>query len=222
MAKELSSKIPAGWVLHTGILNSFRSWNLFPPKNAVSTFSNVGGFGIDGCLSTAIGASLANPQKNVLCILGDLAFFYDINALGNRAVGKNLRILLINNGCGTEFNMYWHPGSQFNEQTNEYIAAGGHFANKSRNLVRNFTQDLGFNYLSAENKNDFLQALPQLLQESTDKSIVLECFTDSQQESEAHRLMRNLNPHVPEHPSTTVRDMIPRRLKNIAKAVVGR
>lgn len=221
MARELSVKIPQGWTLHTGILNSFRSWNLFPPQYAVDTFSNVGGFGIDGGLSTVIGASLARPDKNFICILGDLAFFYDINALGNRAIGRNLRVILVNNGCGTEFNMYWHPGSQFGSQTNDFIAAGGHFADKSKELVRHFAQDLGFAYLSACDKEEFNKAIGQMMREDICKPMLLECFTNSNMESEAHRLLRNLNPYSPVR-RRTVKDMIPKRLKNIAKAAIGR
>ncbi len=220
IAKELSGKIPCDWTLHTGILNSLRSWNLFPPREAVNTFSNVGGFGIDGGLSTAIGSSLANPDKMFLCVLGDLSFFYDLNALGNRAIGKNLRVLLVNNGCGTEFNMYWHPGSQFGSQTNDFIAAGGHFSNKSKDIVRHYSQDLGFTYLSACNKEDFQHAMELLLQENVDAPLLLECFTSPQLESEAHKLLRNLKPYMPAH-HRTVKDMIPKRLKNVVKAVIG-
>lgn len=54
-----------------------------------------GGFGIDGNMSSLLGASLIDPQKICFCILGDLAFFYDMNVLGNRHVGKNIRILLV-------------------------------------------------------------------------------------------------------------------------------
>ena len=65
--------------------------------------SNVGGFGTDGALSSLLGASLCNPNKLYFCVIGDLAFFYDMNALGNRHFGKNVRILLVNNGKGCEF-----------------------------------------------------------------------------------------------------------------------
>ena len=67
--------------------------------------SNTGGFGIDGSLSTIIGAALANKEIIHYCVLGDLAFFYDMNALGNHNVGNNVRILLVNNGRGTEFRL---------------------------------------------------------------------------------------------------------------------
>jgi hypothetical protein len=72
-------------------------------RNDVRVFCPVGGFGIDGATSMMLGAALVNPEHLSYCITGDLAFFYDLNALGNRHVHKNIRILLINNGCGFEF-----------------------------------------------------------------------------------------------------------------------
>ena len=50
-------KLPENSVLHLGILNSLRSWNFFEVPTSVSAYSNVGGFGIDGGVSSLIGAS---------------------------------------------------------------------------------------------------------------------------------------------------------------------
>lgn len=82
----------------------------FELPHGTKSASNVGGFGTDGSLSAVIGASLINPNNLYFCVLGDLAFFYDINSLGNRHIGKNLRILLVNNGKGCEFTHYLNPG----------------------------------------------------------------------------------------------------------------
>lgn len=40
------------------------------------------------------------------CIIGDLSFFYDRNALWNRYLRGNLRILLLNNGGGGIFEKF--------------------------------------------------------------------------------------------------------------------
>ena len=63
---------------------------------------NRGVNGIEGSLSTAAGMSLAT-QANVYCVIGDLSFFYDQNALWNTRLRGNLRILLLNNGGGKIF-----------------------------------------------------------------------------------------------------------------------
>lgn len=74
------------------ILNSLRIWNFFHISSSIECYSNVGAFGIDGGLSTLIGQSLAT-DKLCFIIVGDLAFFYDMNALSIRHVSNNVRIL---------------------------------------------------------------------------------------------------------------------------------
>lgn len=192
IAQTLSKMLPQNTVLHTGILNSLRCWNFFDCKNIIRSNSNVGGFGIDGCVSSLIGASFVHPKNIYLGVFGDLAFFYDINCLGNREFGNNIRILLVNNGKGAEFRHYNNDGSQFGEDTDKYIAAAGHNGNKSNLLVKHFTEDLGFKYLSASNKEDFLNVVNSFVVESSSKPIILEVFTDSINESEALFLLRNI------------------------------
>lgn len=223
IASRLTSSIPNGSVLHLGILNSLRSWNEFPADPSVQTYSNVGGFGIDGAVSTVIGASLINSQKLYFAVVGDLAFFYDLNSLGNRSVGNNLRILVVNNGCGAEFNMYFHPGSQFGEHANDYIAAGGHFGKKSKDLVRNFVSDFGFKYLSAESKEEFEAVVSEFVSPVVDRPIVFECFTNICDESAAHHLLHNISPCVHQtNPGvvSSLKAMVPTRVKAAIKELV--
>ncbi len=191
IAQQLAPQLPTGSSLYVGILNSLRSWNLFPLPEGIQTSSNVGGFGIDGCVSTVLGASLASPEKLFFVAVGDLAFFYDLNALGNRHLGKNLRILLVNNASGSEFHMYSHPASRFGEDANAYMAADGHFGNASRELVKHYAEDLGLTYLTADSKEAFHDAVKQFLAPS-DRSILLECFTRPQDESDAHERINTL------------------------------
>lgn len=63
---------------------------------------NRGVNGIEGSLSTSAGMSLVT-QANVYCVIGDLSFFYDQNAIWNTRLRGNLRILLLNNGGGKIF-----------------------------------------------------------------------------------------------------------------------
>ena len=192
-AHILASKIPADAVLHLGIFNSLRSWNFFEIPAAVYGYSNTGGFGIDGCVSSAIGAALACPDRIVYCVIGDLAFFYDMNSLGNRHLPKNLRLLLINNGIGAEFKLAGNNGTLFGEDTNCYIAAGGHYGAKSPDLVRHYASDLGFDYQTAADKESFAAAAewftdPQM----GDKPMLLEIFTQDSDEVEAQRRLMEL------------------------------
>lgn len=222
MAQMLSPRIPDGAILHCGILNSLRSWNLFPASSSVRTFCNVGGFGIDGALSTLIGSSIVRPDVLHFCVVGDLAFFYDMNALGNRHVGGNLRILLVDNGCGTEFNMSFHPGSQFGEQTNDYIAAGRHFGDRSRKVVKAYVEALGFKYITASSKNEFLSVVDEFLDPVIGKSVVFECFTEPKCESDAHHIIDMIDPYDTQAGMVPrIKGLVPSRIKNAAKVLLG-
>ncbi|MBQ4344401.1 MAG: 2-succinyl-5-enolpyruvyl-6-hydroxy-3-cyclohexene-1-carboxylate synthase [Muribaculaceae bacterium] len=193
IAQQTAHRIPQNSVLHLGILNTLRSWNFFDVDKNVRTNCNVGGFGIDGILSTLIGASLTNPHKLYFGVIGDLAFFYDMNALGNHNVGNNVRIMLINNGRGTEFRNYDHPGNAFGDNADAYIAAAGHFGNKSVQLIRHYAEDLGYKYLTANNKTSYLENLDEFLAPSIgDKPIIFEVFTDSTDESDALKAIRSI------------------------------
>lgn len=191
MARQMAPKMPSGSIVHLGILNTLRSWNYVEVPRDVQTFCNVGGFGIDGDISSMIGASLVHPDKNYYAILGDLAFFYDMNVVGNRHVGNNCRILLINNGRGTEFRNFGHPGHDFGEDADHFIAAAGHYGNKSQTLVRDYARNLGYEYLTASGKEEFLTALERFLTtEKTSAPIFFEVFTNTEDEDIALKTLR--------------------------------
>lgn len=215
IAQVLADKIPQNSVLHLGILNSLRAWNLFDLPKSVNVFSNVGGFGIDGCLSSMIGTSLVNKDRLYFGVFGDLATFYDLNVLANRHLGSNLRIMLINNGLGQEFKNYNHPGARFKEKTDDFIAAKGHNGKQSHLLMKHFTEDLGFEYLSANNKEEFSIAYPKFLNNRIgDKPLFFEVFTNSEEENEALYLIKHI-----EQP--TDKEKITNTIKQTLKNTVG-
>lgn len=189
MAKQLHSKLPENSCIHFGILTSLRSWNFFEIPQTVNSMSNVGGFGTDGMISSLLGASLCNPNKLYFGVVGDLAFFYDMNALGNRHLGKNVRLMLVNNGKGCEFTHSMNPGHIFKEDVNPYIAAAGHFGNQSHTLVRDYAKNLGFKYLTASTKREFMKNMDEFLNPSITSSYIFEVFTHDYDENEALRLM---------------------------------
>lgn len=190
IAQTLHDKLPLGSELHVGIFNSLRSWDFFEIDKSIKSNCNVGGFGIDGAMSTLVGASLANKEKLYFGVFGDLAFFYDMNVLGNRHVGNNLRILLINNGRGNEFRLSMHPCNIFGDDADAYLAAAGHFGNKSVNLVKHYSEDLGFEYLTASNKEEFKESMSLFLDPQIgDSSIIFEVFTEMDDERNALDIM---------------------------------
>ncbi len=193
MAQQSAARVPENSVLHFGILNSLRAWNFFETPKSVRGYCNTGGFGIDGNISSMLGASLANPDALFFGVFGDLLFFYDMNVLCNRNMNANIRILLVNNGKGTEFKNYSSAASQFNEKTDVFIAAAGHNGCQSPDLVRHYAEDLGFEYLTASDKEGFLAAADRFFTpEKTDRPMLLEVFTDSAEESNALKMIRNI------------------------------
>ena len=151
-----------------------------------------------------------NPNRLCFLATGDLAFFYDINTLGNRHVGKNLRILLVNNGIGAEFKLKPHKCTSVGDAANPFMAAEGHFGNKSPYLVKHYAEDLGYQYLSASNKEEYLAALDTFVNPVIgDKPIIFELFTNHVYEDVALQMMRNLI-DAPKQP-----------MKDAVKAVVG-
>lgn len=193
IAKTSVSLIPRNSFIYFGILHTLRSWNFFEMAKEIDSISNVGGFGIDGGISTLFGASLVNRGKIHFCIIGDLSFFYDMNVLGNRHMQNNVRIMLINNGRGTEFRNYGHIGSIFGEDADAFIAAAGHFGDKSPVLVKHFAEDLGFEYLTANDKESYLANTTTFFDDKMrEKPIIFEVFMESNNESKALELLRNL------------------------------
>lgn len=211
IAQNSVKLLPKNSVLHLGLLNTLRSWNFFEISNSVLGYSNTGACGIDGIISSLVGASLANKDQLYFGVLGDLAFFYDLNVLGNHHVGNNIRIILINNGKGTEFTNYNHLAANFGKDADRYMAAAEHFGNKSRVLVKNFVEELGFEYISAENKKEYLEKYNYFFSEKKlEKPIIFEVFTDSDDESNAIKIMNNLEIS----PKT--------KIKNVAKKIIGK
>lgn len=193
VAKTLSPHTPENAVMHFGILNSLRSWNNFHLPKSVNAYANTGGFGIDGGVSSLIGASFANPDKLYFGFFGDLLFYYDMNSLGNRDISSNVRILVVNNGLGQEFKNSSSFGALFGEDTDAFIAAKGHFNNRTRPVIECYAECLGFEYLAASNKEEFESVFERFVTpEKTDKPMLFEVFTESEDESEALELITAL------------------------------
>ena len=224
VAQQLSGQLPENSVLHLGIRNSLRSWGYFDIPNSVLSYCNTGGFGIDGGISSLIGASMVNQQSLFYGVFGDLLFFYDMNSLGNRDIKPNLRIIVINNGLGQEFKNVSFPGSLLlGEDIDKFTAAKGHFACQSKTLVKDYSENLGFEYLTASNKEEFAKVYKRFItKELTERPMLFEIFTNTKDETEAHHLTTSI-----ELKSKVIRKvhdtlMKPKlvAVKNIAKKVV--
>lgn len=193
VASQLYNKFPDYATLHLGILSPLRSWGYFPLKAGMEVYCNQGGFGIDGNMSSMLGASLVHPNKLYYGVVGDLSFFYDMNVLGNRHMGRNVRILLINNSLGAEFHLFKQINLTYVNNIDRYLSAGGHFGRKSPTVVKHLAEDWGYEYLSASSKEEFEKVKQRfLISEITDKPMIFEVFTDVADEDMALRQIYNI------------------------------
>ena len=169
------------FTIHYANSSAIRLANIFAQH---SVFCNRGVNGIDGSLSTAAGFSLVSQQSNhishllpltshlskVFCVIGDLSFFYDQNALWNQYLKGNFRILLLNNGKGGIFNML--PGLEQSPACDQFIAAQHHTSAEGICLQNNVK------YLKATNMDEMQQGIDTLLYIESDRPVLLEVFTD--------------------------------------------
>lgn len=211
VAAKFTNAIPDGSSVYLGVSNTIRSWTLFSFKNKVKTYSNVGCRGIDGILSSAVGVSLVNSQELTFCVIGDLMFFYDMNAIGNRDITNNLRVIVINNNGGGVFKLDGAPGYRFfgETDTDKYIAAANHFNPCSKSVIKNYVESLGFKYISANTKEELNIVINDFCSKESESPILLEVFTNSEDDRVALRNIRAIKASKLEH------------LKQKAKGVIG-
>ncbi len=137
---------------------------------------NRGVNGIEGSLSTATGFSMATSEMTV-CIIGDLSFFYDQNALWNRHTGGNLRIVMLNNGGGGIFRQV--PGISESPAADEFIAAA-HNTTAEGICSQN---DIG--YMKACNAQEMQCGIVTLLTREATRPMLLEIMSDAEDDAEA-------------------------------------
>lgn len=190
VAKETAGLIPDNSVLHISILNTLRVWNYFETKDTVLCYTNSGGYGIDGCVSSFIGSALRNKAIEHYMIVGDLAFFYDINIVLD-TMPENVHLMVINNGVGTEFKNYNHRAAYFGNDADLFIAAKGHNGFKNPNLIKNLCQSNKVKYLSASNKDEYSK-VKNAWMELNNGPVVLEVFTDDDDESMSLQYMNTM------------------------------
>ena len=154
------------FTIHYANSTAIRLANIFAQH---SVYCNRGVNGIEGSLSTAAGFSVVT-EDNVFCVIGDLSFFYDQNALWNQNLRGNFRILLLNNGKGGIFNLL--RGLEQSPARDKYVAAEHHTS------AEGICQQNDIGYLKAENMEQLQQGVSTLLNINSSRPVLLEVFTD--------------------------------------------
>lgn len=170
---SLLKALPPECVIHLGNSSTVRYAQLFTIPDTVEVCGNRGTAGIDGSLSTAIGYASASEKPNFI-LIGDLSFFYDMNALWMNNIGSNVRIFLLNNGGGEIFQTL--PGFDMNSRTHQAVT-GAHST-----TAKGWAQERGFTYLAANNQEELDEALPLFTHlEQAERPMLLEVFTDREE-----------------------------------------
>lgn len=187
VAATLSPRLPKKSIIHFAILNSFRNWSMFELDPSIRCYSNVAAFGIDGCLSTFIGQSVATDDMSFL-VIGDLSFFYDMNAIGIRHIKSNARVVLVNNKGGGEFRLFSHAANEFGDDANKHIAAAGHNSSSAEGWVK----AMGWKYISVTTESELENSIAEFTGES-DVPIFMEVSTTMQGDSDGVQMVWEAN-----------------------------
>ena len=166
--KGVVENIPENSIVHMSINNAIRTTNFFKLNPNVRAYANIGTYGIDGCLSTFLGQASC-IDNNAYLIIGDLAFFYDMNALRIKHKKSNIRILLINNHGGGEF---YYNGTWRNSSSDLHTSA------RHETEARGWAESCGFEYLCSHDKASYEEAVKRFMVEKSDKPILFEVFTE--------------------------------------------
>ena len=137
---------------------------------------NRGVNGIEGSLSTAAGFSLATHDMTV-CVIGDLSFFYDQNALWNSNLRGNLRIILLNNRGGGIFRQL--PGLSDSPAADDLVMAS------HENTAQGICTQNDIGYMSAKNMDEMQIGIVTLLTRESERPMLLEVFTDCNDDMKA-------------------------------------
>lgn len=152
-------------------------------------YCNRGLNGIEGTLSMAAGMAAGAKEEgmtagnmtaaqNVYCVIGDLSFFYDSNALWIQELAGNMRIMLINNQRGAIFGML--PGLDRSPAHKPLIAAG-HNA-----TAEGICSQYGMEYYRATDTPSLEEGIRLLTSGVHDRPVVLEVLTDADTDADAY------------------------------------
>ncbi len=165
--KQIFSQIPENYAVQLSNSSTVRYAQLFKLQPSWRIFCNRGTSGIDGSVSTAIGAAVGG-QSQTLLITGDLSFFYDSNALWNKYIPNNFRIILINNQGGGIFRIL--PGDKSDKHFETF------FETPHQLTAEHLCKMYALEYEQTDNLNDLRNKLATFF-DNSDRPKLLEIHT---------------------------------------------
>ena len=154
---EVFKSIPNDYIVQISNSSAIRYAQLIKAHPSWKVFCNRGTSGIDGSMSTAIGAAVGSASPTVF-ITGDLSFFYDSNALWNKYIPQNFRVILLNNQGGGIFRIL--PGDK-TDSNFEYF-----FETPHKLTAEHFCKMYNINYQSATNLTDLQRKIGDFYEKS--------------------------------------------------------
>lgn len=118
---ELASLLPEESILFAGNSMPVRDLDSFYPSTGqrVQFMANRGVSGIDGVVSTALGAAAASGRRVVL-VIGDISFYHDMNGLlATKLHNLDATIIVVNNNGGGIFSFL--PQASLNDVFEAYF-----------------------------------------------------------------------------------------------------
>ena len=154
---EVFKSIPNDYIVQISNSSAIRYAQLMKAHSSWKVFCNRGTSGIDGSMSTAIGAAVGSASPTVF-ITGDLSFFYDSNALWNKYIPQNFRVILLNNQGGGIFRIL--PGDK-TDSNFEYF-----FETPHKLTAEHFCEMYNINYQLATNITDLQRKISDFYEKS--------------------------------------------------------
>lgn len=173
-------------VLHLANSSSVRYAELFRKPRRLLTLCNRGTSGIEGSLSTALGFARQRAEERHFIVIGDLSFFYDLNALGLPEVGSNVRVLLLNNQRGSIFQSL--PTLEMDRLSQRYITA------EHQLQAQGWAENCGWEYLSVHEASELEETITYFVGPA-ERPRLLDAFVSSEDEiAELQTYFKQLQP----------------------------
>lgn len=155
--------IPESYNLQFSNGTSIRYSQLFGDYHKNRCNCNRGVSGIDGCTSTALGASLVSSNPTLL-ITGDMSFSYDLGGLNTQYNHQNFKIIVMNNGGGGIFRFIKGPSDL--EELEDYFEVTKYIS------IDKYAAAFGFAYFEANNEEELKRIFDKFLNYKNSSAIL--------------------------------------------------
>ena len=166
---KIIGAIPKKYSLQWANSSPIRYAQLFSKPSDSQSFCNRGTSGIEGSISTAVGAAVGS-DRSTLMIAGDLSFFYDANALWNQYIPASFRLIVVNNCGGGIFRIL--PNAKDTPRFETY------FETKHNRTAKQMAKQYGLSYKRVKGKMGLRLALLRFFSQSS-RGKILEISTPS-------------------------------------------